>query len=77
MYKHTYAQEPFYPLSCTVEIVQIPVQDNIETLLRYFQYTANVLHIKQRAKENRRESYLKRLTKHFKKTHEEYRGGVI
>jgi hypothetical protein len=50
MYKHTYAQEPFYPLSCTVEIVQISEQDNIETLPRYFQYTANVLHIKQRAK---------------------------
>uniref|UniRef100_UPI003FEDFDF8 hypothetical protein n=1 Tax=Parabacteroides distasonis TaxID=823 RepID=UPI003FEDFDF8 len=32
---------------------------------------------KTKGKENRRESYLKLLTKHFKKTHEEYRGGVI
>lgn len=33
-----------------VEIVQISMSDNILTLLRYFQYIANVLHISHKTK---------------------------
>ena len=41
-------------LSCVVEIVEISVQDNIETLLRYFfQYAAKIVFLDNYAKLSR------------------------